>query len=1212
MFELDMTWLKKKVPPASASQAPKISGDTYVDLLPNENADADAIYASALDYALKHPRIRNIAITGPYGSGKSSVIASFAKRNQRYTFLNLSLASFNEADSSAVDVDRQIERSILQQMLYGVEASRLPFSRFKRITVARHALPKAALIFVWGSVATSLYLNSSFLPFPSLLTESFSLSLLAMLLLAFLVAVPIVLLADIYRASAGFSIKKISLTNAEIEGGEFSEVSILNRHIDEIIYFFNEVKCDAVVIEDLDRFGSPEIFIKLREINKLINDGRGGRKSVKFLYALKDDMFAHRSRAKFFDFIIPIIPVISSANSLEKIHERIRGTAFDGRIDNNFLFEASVYLDDLRCIHNIFNEYAVYYAQLPSETLDATKLLAMIVYKNVYPDDFEALHYGKGILFNACASRTNIIENKRTKYAERLTQLKALLKGAEEEHLGSVDELIQVYCAHIFRKSEHGVTGIAIGQVTFRIFHPIPFESFMPIVSESTIRLEVEHNYYSNQRRIVNLGMSFADIQDEVNFGVTFLERKEQIDAKGKENRARIESEIKELEQKIVGLPNVKMCELLREEGGGVRWDSTDSVKADTRLLRYLVNNGYIDDTYYLYTASFYAGSLTLNDHAFIVAVRDFRVLPPEQKVDTPREVCRRMRPTDFHQKYVLNISIFDYLLDPTTTLPSEVDAAVFVIRDDFSGAETFLGSYYSSGKHIDRFFVSVASRWPQFGAEALGSTLAAESLRNILKYVNPTTIVTTMNEGGVLTEYLSHHCDSVFASNLVPPKTYDALKGLEVRLSNVESLAENRECVEFVQRNNLYQINAKNVLYLMRRGSEQGFLNIKLHEQQNLTCIFSAKDSSIADFVRANIDEYVSNVFLTLVNNTKESEATIVYLLKSRELSDAQKKQVLRKEEHVFDDLKNVDPSAWSIIFDEGKIAPSWDNIGAYFTSDQRSDEILIKYFQRKGIAGELANKTMDSPMLEESQVDELANFVVSSEALEEQVYSKLIASIPFSYGSFSGMPSSRFLILARLRTVRLTEESFTEAAKNAPVQAQLIARDFSSFASAPGNYIVTDDVRILLLSHDISPQEKIGISAGLSASRLKEDRKVAATVCAILLGASCDISKIGDDIAIEAVSNTSDTESALRLLTLFVPRWDETVIMDTLARMPEPVCEIASYGKRPKLRRNDVNVALAKALERKGAISSLRDEDGYLRINTWRSSDHAGASDS
>lgn len=72
----------------------------FDDLAPVEDADKDQSYnhyAAALSYALENDRIKNIAITGPYGSGKSSIIKTFeVKNSSKYKFLNISLASFDE------------------------------------------------------------------------------------------------------------------------------------------------------------------------------------------------------------------------------------------------------------------------------------------------------------------------------------------------------------------------------------------------------------------------------------------------------------------------------------------------------------------------------------------------------------------------------------------------------------------------------------------------------------------------------------------------------------------------------------------------------------------------------------------------------------------------------------------------------------------------------------------------------------------------------------------------------------------------------------------------------------------------------------------------------------------------------------------------------------------------------------------------------------
>src|SRR5690606_20631405 len=100
----------------------------------------------------------NIALTGPYGSGKSSVIKTFLAR-YKAPYLQLSLASFvpdgtkKDGGQQADGVTKQeIERSILQQILYGVDADKLPFSRFKRIKVPKRISIGTSLIITVGLI----------------------------------------------------------------------------------------------------------------------------------------------------------------------------------------------------------------------------------------------------------------------------------------------------------------------------------------------------------------------------------------------------------------------------------------------------------------------------------------------------------------------------------------------------------------------------------------------------------------------------------------------------------------------------------------------------------------------------------------------------------------------------------------------------------------------------------------------------------------------------------------------------------------------------------------------------------------------------------------------------------------------------------------------------------------------------------------------------
>lgn len=412
------------------SQDDESSSSSFVDLAPTSNANVKRGYEAALRFALDDDNVRNIALAGPYGSGKSSIIRTFAKRHpKKYSFLNVSLATFREdvqegSQSPDQTLNHSVERSILQQLLYGADASELPYSRFKRIVVPKAAYLKSLLFVLTAILGFVLYRNLEVIYSVNVYSDTWwTLSIVSVLFVLLLTG----FISSAYRSSFQMSLKKISLTNAEIETASQPEDSILNRHLDEILYFFQVTEYDVVVFEDLDRFKDPSIFVKLREINKLVNDNANRAAPIKFLYALCDDIFLGNNRPKFFDLIVPVIPVINSSNSIDKVQERVASLDPKIQIDPVFLREVSLYLDDYRLIHNIFNEFVIYHARLTSQSLNNTRLLAMLIYKNAYPSDFHSLHSEKGAYYRICQRKSEFIGYQRQQIREEIEEARNLV-----------------------------------------------------------------------------------------------------------------------------------------------------------------------------------------------------------------------------------------------------------------------------------------------------------------------------------------------------------------------------------------------------------------------------------------------------------------------------------------------------------------------------------------------------------------------------------------------------------------------------------------------------------------------------------------------------------------------------------------------------------------------------------------------------------------
>lgn len=414
----------------------------YKALTPTDSAEQVEEYLEALTWALQQKDIHNIALAGAYGSGKSSIIETFLRRerekkrtivnrlrsrNQRISAISMkiSMAEFEiwKEDAGKQEKMRRHDDSsqtlnevsewILKQIFYKVESNEIPQSRY-------HKLCRRAFWSDYTSVALALFLIVSliflFVPFTLdrmlalvdwiALQGAFSTVMGALTLCLF---VALVLAGAVYKWRFLFSNLKLKVLKLPAGTGIESEresESVFNRHLDEIVYFFEVTKYRVVFFEDLDRLDEPNLFVRLRELNTLLNNSNAiSKKPVVFVYAVRDDLFGKEDRTKFFDFIIPVIPIINTTNSrevlLKWLGEMRRNNPYECEILEPFMMDIAPYIDNMRILYNICNNYLTYRRTLKKRatiTLADHKIFAMMLFKNLYPQDFAEMQSGQGVI----------------------------------------------------------------------------------------------------------------------------------------------------------------------------------------------------------------------------------------------------------------------------------------------------------------------------------------------------------------------------------------------------------------------------------------------------------------------------------------------------------------------------------------------------------------------------------------------------------------------------------------------------------------------------------------------------------------------------------------------------------------------------------------------------------------------------------------------
>lgn len=400
----------------------------FYSLAPVESDNYDK-YNDAFIFALnsddESKKITNIAVTGPYASGKSSVIENVKNKFGTEKFITLSLTNFNSGDiendnkiqeNSITNkkIEEDLEAQLINQLIHKIDSKKIEDSRF----LANKKIDTSKLSYKVGTFIHALIISIIFLCLIIVNINNETISKILFLKLDDIKITSINILfivGSIYSLYFGYKIinlfkkkkilRKINIYGNEIELFNNEDNSIFDKYTDEILYLFKNAGVKYFIFEDIDRYEDVTIFKKLREINILLNETLKREdkeyKPTKFIYLICDNMFTAEERTKFFDFIIPVVPYIHKGNAYDYMADLFADEIKDER-NKKFLIKVSLFIDNSRLIKNIANEYYIYNKFIKLNDREPhtkfIKLLSLITYKNLFPKDFNQLYFNKGYL----------------------------------------------------------------------------------------------------------------------------------------------------------------------------------------------------------------------------------------------------------------------------------------------------------------------------------------------------------------------------------------------------------------------------------------------------------------------------------------------------------------------------------------------------------------------------------------------------------------------------------------------------------------------------------------------------------------------------------------------------------------------------------------------------------------------------------------------
>lgn len=691
------------------------------------NPEEYALYEPAITQALNNNDVRNIAITGGYGAGKSSVIETAKKENKDLKWVDISLAHFqseskrankgfatnntesinnksysnNEsniensgvANTASVnktnltfspteeDIIFNAEAALLNQLIFQVNSKDIPQSRFKRTVPEDKRQVHTKAVFTVAFILSFLFLvyfmflrldlqNAGAAQVDSIasfLTSDFLAWGLATI--AFIVVITgLYFFVSNQLKTKSFSrvLHKLKVFNTEIELFEESRSSPLEEYADDVVYVLLNSNIDVVVFEDLDRFDSIGIFEHLRAINTLVNSSKEGRdKPVKFFYLIRDSLFNDASeRTKFFDLIIPVIPFVDTESSFSELSKALEG--FGIFPDETFLYQLSLFIYDPRALFEIANEANQLKRCMLGYKGEVTRLDDVkIVSLAAYKVAFPQD-------FEKMYSRNSIIDillDMRDEYASFLNQdLNAKLERINAE-IETLNNLMQV--------SDENIDLLYMLPSYNELQDRFSQEG---VAIESTDTLEAfKDQFKSNEALASILGEHLENIEDP-----NYKKDKEPSKAKIVAKIENLENQKSNLEDKVAQAQIQELSALLQtsnnvekfyqlpfESGFKAAKIGEDWVESYSEaykspnfdLIRFLITGGYIDNSRYRYISKYRKGGMSFEDREYLAALIQNRECDPAQEIVNPKLFLARITHVDLAKRGSRNFSLLSYLI---------------------------------------------------------------------------------------------------------------------------------------------------------------------------------------------------------------------------------------------------------------------------------------------------------------------------------------------------------------------------------------------------------------------------------------------------------------------------------------------------------------------------------------------------------------------
>lgn len=770
------------------------------------------------------------------------------------------------------------------------------------------------------------------------------------------------------------SIKNLTLDKATLEFEEKKNVSIMNRYLDEILYLFQEKKYNVVIFEDIDRFENTHIFTKLRELNLILNQSEEIGRRIVFLYALKDDIFANaEERTKFFDYIVPVIPFVNASNSGDLFRRKISDLHIpEAEVSSSFITDISAFVNDMRVLTNVVNEFDLY-RNLLDKKLKKEKLLAMILYKNLYPTDFSLLHQNKGVVYQTFFSAPKIRNEIREDDCDRLKEIDSEIQAISEETLRSIEELRAVIVGKLLKLWPGDDWEIYCDGGKKQISSLFSEENILHILDGN---IYFENKYYRYQTRHLNAD----EIKSSLGESYKYRIRKKIIQSVADDKIKTLRDKRKVLKDDIAAIDKYTLSVIAKTDRD--IFEHVEIPKGEEekyKVLKYFLEKGYIDEEYFFYISIFQEGRLTPSDQEFLLSIKFNTPKEFDYKLQEIPSLIQNLSIVDYDHKGILNKDLLEYCLLHEDGYEDKCDAILkqLVVHEQYID---LLYQFMQEGNCVPTFIKRLVhidkNVWKSLNMDMNHTNKDKDRvISTMFKYADINDI-RSVNTSYPFNTYVNDNYNySDLFENIDQKKVRELLDLLDLNVQSLKDDSNGTDTYSYIYENNMYALTLDNVKVIFKHNE----LPVDNLDSAIYTSIKETELKELKGYVHQELPTFVDNLMFA-PGNTHESSDSIVSLMNE----DFQASDIIKLINHnvtLWDDCKGIsDENIVRNLFWKNKIKMTIENVKHYCSciGSWNIDGTLVAFMNCN----------------EEKSMEEFSKLVESNDEHEKELLASVVES--------------------------------------------------------------------------------------------------------------------------------------------------------------------------------------------------------------------------